>query len=278
LTDTNINNFSYTLQCRQKWLQLQKWYKTELGQVIFKNEEALIKHELESCFGYSIVQLGNDLSDNIIHSARIKNKHVIQCYFEPTFESAFESNKEDIALVTLLQRLALKSNSVDVVVLHHSLEFESFPHEILREVERILVAEGKLLIVLFNPYSLIGLWHYFLRIKSKLRPSKVIFPTQQAWISTRRLDDWLSLLGFDAHKSASTFFRPPINNKAILSKLDFMESTGKRFWSAFAGIIVYRAIKRVSTLTPLTPKWRLNKKLVGSRLPETSNRDKLNTD
>jgi SAM-dependent methyltransferase len=267
LLDTNLNDSAYLLKCRKKWLQLRKWYQTRLGQLVFKNEAEVIRQELESCFGYNIVQLGDVLSTNLIQSTRIKNKYVLQCFADNQ-----ESNNTDV--VSLVQRLAIKSDSVDVVLLHHCLEFEPFPHEILREAERILVAEGKLIIVIFNPLSLMGLWHFFLRLKAKVRNNSFSLPVESAWISPGRLDDWLALLGFDSEKVASIFFRPPINNLTILNKLAFMEPTGKRYWRFFSGSVIYRATKRVSTLTPLRPKWLLQKKVVGSSVPEATNRQR----
>ncbi len=266
MQSNTINDMTYSLRCQKKWQLLHKWYQTHPGQLLFKSEENIIQQELESCFGYNIVQLGGILSDKLIQSARIRNKYVFQCFFENDKNSTTQ-------VVSLLQRLAIKNSSVDVVLLHHCLEFESFPHEILREVERILVAEGKLIIVVFNPFSLMGLWHFLLRLKAKVRKKFFSFPVDLPWISSRRLDDWLALLGFDSEKVASVFFRPPINNLTILNKLVFMESTGKRYWTFFSASVIYKATKRVSTLTPLRPKWHIEKKVVGSSVPEATNRE-----
>jgi len=276
LQNVSLNDVSYSQRCRKKWQQLHKWYQSYLGQAVFNSEKKIINQQLESCFGYSIVQLGDVLSENLIQSTRIKNKYVLQC-------AANDNVNAETDVVSLLQRLAIKSNTVDVVLLHHCLEFEVYPHEILREVERILVAEGKLIIVLFNPFSLMGLWNFFLRLKAKVTHKKVSMPVEQTWISPMRLDDWLALLGFDSQKVGSVFFRPPINNLTILNKLKFMESTGKDFWPAFSGSVIYLATKRVSTLTPLRPKWRLKEKVVGTPIaepgvPEATNRKRYKND
>jgi SAM-dependent methyltransferase len=39
----------------------------------------------------------------------------------------------------------------------HALEFHDDPHQILREVERVLIPEGELIITGFNPISIWGL-------------------------------------------------------------------------------------------------------------------------
>ncbi|MFK5984780.1 MAG: methyltransferase domain-containing protein [Pseudomonadota bacterium] len=277
----NLNDVSYIPLCRQKWIKLQIWYQTHLGQLIYKSEAKIIEQQLESCFGYSIVQLGKVTAEGMIQSTRIKNKCVMHCFADNGEQNTGLAIRGNTGVVSLLQRLAIKSNSVDVVVLHHCLEFEAFPHEILREVERILVAEGKIIIVFFNPYSLIGLWQFFLRLRFKVRGKDLNFPIKKNWISSNRIEDWLALLGFDSKKVGAVFFRPPISNLTVLERLNFMEKVGKRYWPFFSGSVVYKATKRVSTLTPLRSKWRLKKKVVRRpvaeiKLPRTSKKETHN--
>jgi ubiquinone/menaquinone biosynthesis C-methylase UbiE len=42
-----------------------------------------------------------------------------------------------------LHHLPLAANSIDLVVMPHTLEFAPDPHQMLREVERVLVPEGQ---------------------------------------------------------------------------------------------------------------------------------------
>jgi len=262
----NLSSNSYIKQCRHTINELQSWYSSALGQELYKEEVNAIKQLLDTCFGYNILQLGQISSENILESTRIKNKTLLNCHI---------NNVNQDAIVCLLQRLAIKSNRVDVVLLYHCLEFDEYPHEILREVERILVPEGKLFIVSFNPYSMMGIWHYFLRIKYKFfntyskkitkkthNSIKNSLPISKNWISSHRMNDWLTLLGFDSEKVSELFFRPPINNVKVLTKFKFMEKVGKRYWPYFSSIIIYKATKRVSTLTPIKQKWSLPRKVV----------------
>ena len=53
-------------------------------------------------------------------------------------------------------RLPFDASSLDLVVLPHALELARDPHLALREVERVLVPEGRVVIVGFNPASLWG--------------------------------------------------------------------------------------------------------------------------
>ncbi|WP_223717365.1 class I SAM-dependent methyltransferase, partial [Escherichia fergusonii] len=63
-----------------------------------------------------------------------------------------------VALRCDFHALPFPANSLDLVVLPHALELASDPHETLREVERVLVPEGRVVILGFNPASLWGLW------------------------------------------------------------------------------------------------------------------------
>jgi len=247
--------------CREKWNQAKVWFQSDLGRSVYESELKVIKNQLESCFGYNIVQLGTVCQESLIKDARIKRKFVLEC--GPTALNGTSAQ-------SYFQQLAIKNNSIDAIVLHHTLEFEEDPHAILREVERVLVPEGKLIVVLFNPFSLWGMWHVYLHIKQLVRHQKPILPSPGRLISQKRLKDWLSLLGFNYSKSEPALFRPPVNKTPILRHLKFMEKAGARYWPGLAGSYSILATKRISTLTPIRPKWSLRKKVMGSRVPETS--------
>jgi ubiquinone/menaquinone biosynthesis C-methylase UbiE len=53
--------------------------------------------------------------------------------------------------------LPFATQSLDLVVLPHVLEFAAEPHQVLREVERVLIPEGQVIICGFNPSSLWGM-------------------------------------------------------------------------------------------------------------------------
>ncbi|MFM1760358.1 MAG: hypothetical protein RLY75_1629, partial [Pseudomonadota bacterium] len=60
--------------------------------------------------------------------------------------------------------LPFASESIDLLVLPHVLEFAADPHQILREAERVLRPEGRLIISGFNPASLWGMRQYLSRL------------------------------------------------------------------------------------------------------------------
>lgn len=88
------------------------------------------------------------------------------------------------------QRLPLGSKTVDAVLLPHTLETVGSPHTLLREVSRVLTDRGRLLILGFNPYSLLG-WRRAFGIAPRS------LPADARYYSCGRIADWLALLDFE---------------------------------------------------------------------------------
>jgi SAM-dependent methyltransferase len=148
----------------------------------------------------------------------------------------------------LSEQLPLASDTVDLVVLPHTLDFSLDPHLVLREAERILIPEGRVLIVGFNPISLWGLWRGALRWRGGV-------PWCGRFLSYRRIVDWLVLLGFDIEYSDVCAFAPPLDSDRWARRLDRAEGLGRRVWPMLAGVYVVRAVKRVSTIRPIKSGW-----------------------
>lgn len=170
--------------------------------------------------------------------------------------------------------LPFDADSVDVVLLPHTLEFVAQPHEALREAMRVLVAEGHLVLCGFNPWSLLGVC---------ARTNAGIVPWRANLLGASRVKDWLKLLGLELLEVRSCFFRPPIRNPKLMARLDFIERCGESAGarrltaglSAAAGVYVMVARKRVTTLTPLRARWRPRARLAGVGLagPSAHRRD-----
>ncbi|MEY4767720.1 MAG: hypothetical protein RL637_359, partial [Pseudomonadota bacterium] len=91
--------------------------------------------------------------------------------------------------------LPLQTNSIDLVILPHLLEFDAKRFQTMREIERILKPEGDLIILNFNPWSL-WLRHQYFKDKQSANSWHGHF------ISRSRLLDWLKLLNFDIKNTA----------------------------------------------------------------------------
>ena len=231
------------------------WLRSPLGQRVFALERKLASEALAQVFGWQMLQIGlwGD-DDALMAEGRTQRKTVLAWHGERT-----EHHPGTIRSRT--DSLSIASDSVDAVLLPHTLEYEPEPHEILREVGRILSAEGHLVVFGFRPLSSWGLRHLF---------AKDGFPPGlERLISEGRLRDWLKLLGFEIVDARRYLFTLPWGSAAPSSH-SFFERAGTHLWPLFAGGYLIKARKRVYTLTPIRPRWRLRPKVVAGLIEPTA--------
>ncbi len=246
-------------RCRgapEVWHELYDWYDSQVGVQLLKTEQQVLDAILPDLFGYYLVALAHPLQADRFAASRVSRRRVMnlcaQDYHPPLEADGFRGEAD---------RLPLQTDSIDVLVLPHVLEFTRQPHEVLREVERVLIAEGHVVILGFNPFSLWGLWRLVLGWRRGA-------PWCGAFRGVTRVRDWLSLLGFDVLNTRYYFFRPPLQHRGILRKLTLLERLGQRLWPIFGGGYAIVAKKRVVTLTPVRPRWAARKRLVSTGLVE----------
>ena len=104
------------------------------------------------------------------------------------------------------------TDSVDAIVLPHTLELSRDPHQVLREADRSLIPDGHLVILGFNPRSVWGGRRILSRKDGRM-------PWDARFLGMSRIKDWLGLLGFDTLHSHYLFQRPPLQNPRLLEKL-----------------------------------------------------------
>ena len=213
---------------------LETWLGSAQSRYVLDWERMRIDETVSDVFGFNALQLGMPQID-FLHANRI-----------PLRQRAGESGPVD-ALCDL-NALPFAAHSTDLVVLPHVLEFHHNPHQILREIERILIPEGQLVILGFNPLSLWG-------IKNRTKPGGE-FPWNGNYISPLRLKDWLKLLSFEVDRGQFGCYIPPVEQLKWVQRWQFIETAGNRWWNFSGGVYVLRAIKRVHGMHLITPNWR----------------------
>ncbi len=148
--------------------------------------------------------------------------------------------RREVALVTRFDELPFASQSIDLLVLPHVLEYAQEPHRVLREADRVLVPEGQIVITGFNPASLWGARHWMGR--AGVRP---FLPASSQMIALPRLKDWLKLLSFEVHRGRFGCYAPPVRSPSWISRWSFMEKAGDRWWPVLGSVYTLTAIKRV---------------------------------
>lgn len=235
--------------------ELRAWYNRPVGQQLLQQERQLLDEILSTLFGYHILQIGCLLGNDLLSSSRIPHRVLL----DP------DGGGETLRPGTYAypDAIPIAADSVDVVLLPHTLEFERDPHQILREVDRILIPEGYVVILGFNPWSLWGLWRL-------VRGRKGHAPWCGDFLSVTRVKDWMALLGFDVVKVEHHFFCPPLKNRVLMHKLKFMERLGQRLCPRLSGAYLLVAQKRVTTLTPIKPRWQPRRRLLGELAQPTT--------
>ena len=126
--------------------QLQDWFSGEHGALLLKEERKKLALRLYALFGYHILQVGYIGSTDFLDDSKISHKMIARLVPD-------EQAGQRSGFCCDCSNLPVASDSIDVVVLPHVLEFETNPHQVLRESERVLIGEGHVVILGFNPYS-----------------------------------------------------------------------------------------------------------------------------
>jgi hypothetical protein len=133
-------------------------------------------------------------------------------------------------------------------VLPHTLELATDPHRALREVERVLVPEGRVVIVGFNPASPWGLRQRLGHVRHGVgidRAGAMFMPRSGEFIGYWRLRDWLRLLGFELEGGRFGCYRPPLRSERWLARCAWMDRVGERWWPVLGAVYLLCAVKRV---------------------------------
>ncbi|MFT5739232.1 MAG: SAM-dependent methyltransferase [Gammaproteobacteria bacterium] len=224
---------------------IDDWYQNAAGQYLLAEIKDKLAPVLATCFGYYSVQIGcSSLVRDISEHCRVKRCMGLG---DPRSNADIKAHPE---------LMPIASDSVDLVILMHCLSLSAEPHAVLREVQRVLIPEGRLIIIDFNPWSIWGGIHL---LKSWLE--KV--PWNGHYYTAGRLNDWMQLLGFDLSRSYKAGYLPPIPNTSMTKYLGWLEK-GMRNWLPFSGtlnILVYS--KNISPMTPVRHRWVARKILTG---------------
>ena len=133
----------------------------------------------------------------------------------------------------------IQTNPADLVVMPHSLEVSEDPHALLREIYRILIPGGRIILTGFNLMSLWGL-----RFKMQRFGAKTFLPGRQ-FMSVFQIRDWLHLLSF--HVDRGAFGCYGLTFSSPQSKEDsWIEKAGDRWWPQCGAIFAISATKEVA--------------------------------
>ena len=239
---------------------LTDWLTTPAGRYVLQWEQAHLDTAVADLFGFHALQLGlpelealraNRMPHRWVateHEAPVDRPAATAPGAESLQGEAPTAPRAAIALHCDFDALPFDSNSLDLVVLPHALEFARDPQLALREVERVLVPEGRVVIVGFNPSSLWGLRQHLGRWRKRLAPNSqrgLFLPSAGEFLRYGRLRDWLRLLSFEVEAGRFGCYRLPVASTKWLARFAWMEGVGDRWWPVFGAVYFVVAVKRV---------------------------------
>ena len=213
--------------------RVAEWFETPLGGYLVEREQRYFDNAVADIFGYNALQVGLPEID-LLRASRIP----LRLRVGPDGPVDMRADFRD---------LPIASNSADLVLLPHVLEFAEHPHQILREAARVLMPEAHVVISGFNPFSLWG-WRRAVHRGAH-------FPWRGRFITLMRVKDWLALLGFEVIGGQMACYAPPSRQQKWLERFTFMEAAGERWWPIAGGVYFLQAVKRVRGVRLIMPKW-----------------------
>jgi SAM-dependent methyltransferase len=236
---------------------LQDWFETPPGRYLLGWEQAQFDEAVADIFGYHALQLGLAEVDGL-RANRMPHRWL-------ALEQA-----QAVRRPTLLAdptALPFPANSLDLVVLPHTLELSPDPHAALREVERVLVPEGRVVLCGLNPTSLWGMRQRRAHLYRRLGFGELFLPSEGEFIGYWRMRDWLRLLSFEVESGRFGAYRPAVRSQAWLDRLRWFDAAGERWWPIFGSVYFIVAVKRVRGMTLLSAEWKKKRGLATAPVP-----------
>ncbi len=236
---------------------LRPWLATAPGRYLLDWERGHFDEAVGDVFGYHALQLGLPELPALRHN-RMPHRWLALSGAEhgPASELTLEPDAPRVALLSHPAALPFPENSLDLVVLPHTLELSEDPHTTLREVERVLVPEGRVVISGLNPASLWGFRQQRAHWCRRLGFGELFLPEEGEFIGYWRLRDWLRLLSFEVESARFGCYRPALSHPRWLERFAWMDAAGARWWPIFGAAYFLVAVKRVRGMRLLEPAWR----------------------
>ncbi len=217
---------------------MSEWFETNLGASVVKSELQRCINLIPSEYYARGMQIGM-VSHNFLENSSVANRYFVKtptCSGMLTDENGYFVSSDPSVL-------PFPERSQNLVVLPHTLDFCSSPHEVLRQINQILSPEGCLVVSGFNVSSFYGL--------SKALRNKKHLPWCGSFYSVRRVQDWLSLLGYDLVGASMIEYQLPLQSEIWRNRMRFLESVGDRWWPGFGGIYIIVGRKKEIMVRPI---------------------------
>lgn len=239
---------------------MHHWFDSPPGRYLLEWEQARFDDAVADVFGYHSLQLGMPKLEGL-RTNRMPHRWLALAGSDdvPPAPPAPQPHLRVHAVA-----LPFPDNSLDLLVLPHTLELSHDPYAALREAARVLVPEGRVVLSGLNPASLWSLRQQRMRMLQRLGGGELYLPDVGEFIGPWRLRDWLRLLNFELDDTCFGCYSPAVRSQRWLQRWRWLDRVGERCWPIFGAAYFVVAIKRVHGVRLLEPAWRTARQPVGS--------------
>jgi SAM-dependent methyltransferase len=227
------------------------WFSSTLGQRVLSEEQKIVDDLLPEMFGYHLMQLSVLPNKPLFLSSATGHQFMI----EPSIESLIEPLKGitksadenmNSSVNAHFEQLPIEADVIDVAIVHHALDFSTHPHQLLREVTRTLIPHGHIVLVGFNPFSLLGIGHAIARLFSRS------YTYRRQRLPVARLKDWFEVLDLELVYSRQVYHGLPLN-RYYSDRLNRILKWVLPFWG---GCYVLALRKNITPMSMIQSKWK----------------------
>jgi SAM-dependent methyltransferase len=247
---------------------LHHWFDSPPGRYLLAWEQACFDEAVADVFGFHGLQIGMPLLDGLRANRMPHRWLALDAMQAPPLGAGPVPD-----LLAHAVALPFPDNSLDLVLLPHALELSHDPHVALREVARVLVPEGRVVITGLNPISLWGLRQSRARLYQRLSGGRgrLYLPDVGEFISAWRLRDWLRLLSFEVEPARFGCYRPAVRTDPWMERFAWMEPVGERCWPILGAGYFIVGVKRVHGMRLMEPAWRSTPQRATASIPVARN-------
>lgn len=216
------------------------FFGTPLGQSLERAEMAILRRQVDQCFGARALLLGTGRDQRILDALHVQHRYIAR----PAEFEGHQRAPVSPSPVSVLDpgNLPFANGCFDVVVLFHALDVAPQPQQALREAARVLAEGGQLIVTGFNPWSLWGLRRLFARRRA---------PWNANFINPVRMSDWLSLLDFRVLATEFARYRPPTIRGEALFDGPLARRLKELVKVPFGGVWIIRARRQAAPSVPV---------------------------
>jgi len=248
--------------------------------LIKRKNTNLLRKKLEpviaEVFGYFSLLYTQEAEELMVNKNLIRNQ--ITLIDESGQMKGLQFNQKDnnINLQCKYEELPVASDAIDLILMPKALQKSNFPHQVLREAERVLIPDGTIVLIINNPIGVTSLKKEFNNFVDEfsnlIKIGNIPNNDKKRWFSLgqRRIKDWLALLSIETISQIAVSQNVIDKSNQLNALLKLKNRIKQFFYDFFADQIIIVGKKKVSTLTPIRQSWRKNKRFVQPPLAESS--------